>query len=150
MDVVGTMTNVRSQCSESSDKIFATASFDVLASRTDTRGARQVALPFFVSVLRGGSAVVTKRVGSVTVSFADGQARAMARGEGSAYIDAAAATLPEDIRRRVTRKRKAGDTDAAIDPLADPEVKAALARASFELLVGFQLDESQLSYNATR
>ena len=34
----------------------------------------------------------------------------------------AAATLPEDVRRRVTRKRKPGDADAAIDPLADPEV----------------------------
>ena len=33
-------------------------------------------LPYFVTVLRGGSAVVTKRVGNVTLNFADGQERA--------------------------------------------------------------------------
>ncbi|MCX7865163.1 MAG: hypothetical protein N2423_09055, partial [Novosphingobium sp.] len=93
---------------------------------------------------------VTKRIGRVTLNFANGQERAQARGEGIAYVDRAAATLPEDIRRRLTRKRRAGDADAAVDPLADPEVKAAIARATFELLVGFQLDESQLAYNATR
>ncbi len=150
IDVVAVMTNVRSECSETDDRIFATASFDVIARRSDTRGARQVTLPYFVTVLRGGNAVVTKRVGSVTVSFADGQERASANARGSAYIDRAAATLPEDVRERVTRKRKAGDSDAALDPLADPEVKAALARATFELLVGFQLDQEQISYNATR
>ena len=50
----------------------------------------------------------------------------------------------------ITRNRRAGDDDAAIDPLTRPEVRAALARASFELLVGFQLTEDQLAYNATR
>jgi len=43
-----------------------------------------------------------------------------------------------------------GEADAAVDPLADPEVREAVNRASFELLVGFQLDEAQLAYNATR
>lgn len=150
IDVVATMTNVRSQCSEGEDKVFAKATFDVLARRSDARGARQVTIPYFVTVLRGGTAVITKRVGSVTLNFADGQERAQASGEGSAYIDRAEATLSEDIRRRITRKRKPGDSDAAVDPLAEPEVRAAVARATFELLVGFQLDQSQLAYNATR
>ena len=150
IDVVAAMTNVRSDCSETADKVVATARFDVLARRSDTSGQRQVTLPYFVTVLRGGTSVVTKRVGTVTINFADGQERAQASGEGSAFIDLAAATLPEDVRDRITRKRKAGDPDAAIDPLADPEVKAAIARTSFEFLVGFQLDETQLSYNATR
>lgn len=150
IDVVAAMTNVRSQCSETADQVFASVTFDVLARRTDTRGPRQVTIPYFVTVLRGGTAVVTKRVGSVTVNFAEGQERAQAQGSGSAYIDRAAATLPEDIRERITRRRKAGDPDAAIDPLSEPDVRAAVARATFELLVGFQLDESQLAYNATR
>lgn len=150
IDVVAAMTNLRSQCTESADKVFAKTTFDVLARRTDTQGARQVTLPYFVTVLRGGTAVITKRVGNVTVNFADGQERAQASGEGSAYIDRAEATLPEDIRNRIVRKRKAGDTDAAVDPLAEPDVKAAVARATFEVLVGFQLDQNQLAYNATR
>lgn len=150
IDVVAAMTNVRSQCSESESKVFTTATFDVQARRTDTRGPRQVSLPYFVTVLRGGSAVITKRVGTVTLNFADGQERAQAQGQGAAYIDRAEATLPEDIRTRITRKRKAGDADAAIDPLAEPDVKAAVARATFEVLVGFQLDQDQIAYNATR
>ena len=151
IDVVAAMTDVRSQCNEESgDKVFTQVTFQVLARRENTAGARQVTLPYFVTVLQGGTAVISKRVGNVTVSFADGEARAQATGTGTVYVDRAAATLPEDIRDRITRKREAGDADAAIDPLADPQVKAAVAKASFEVLVGFQLDESQLAYNATR
>jgi hypothetical protein len=150
IDVVGAMTNVRGQCNETGDKVHSSVSFDVLARRADTRGARTVTLPYFVTVLRGGSAVIAKRVGSVTLNFADGQERASASGKGGAYIDKAEATLPAEIRQQITRRRKAGDEDAAVDPLAQPEVKAAVARATFEVLVGFQLDQAQLTYNATR
>ena len=107
-------------------------------------------LPYFVTVLRGGSAVVSKRVGSVTINFADGQERAQASGSASAYVDKAEASLPAEIREQITRKRKAGDADAAVDPLSRPEVKAAVTRATFEVLVGFQLGQDQLTYNATR
>ncbi|MBS0482946.1 MAG: hypothetical protein JSR96_12540, partial [Proteobacteria bacterium] len=106
--------------------------------------------PYFVTVLRGGSAVTAKRVGQVTLNFADGQERAQVSGTGSAYIDKAEATLPADIRDRITRRRKAGEADAAIDPLSQPDVKAAVARATFEVMVGFQIDQGQLTYNATR
>ena len=150
IDVVAVLTNLRAQCSEAPDQITSSVTFDVQAKRTDTRGARQVSLPYYVTVLRGGSTVVSKRVGQITVAFADGQERASASGSGAAFVDAAEATLPEDIREKITRKRRAGDADAAIDPLSDPEVKAALARAEFEVLVGFQLSEDQLAYNVTR
>jgi hypothetical protein len=130
--------------------VFSTATFDVLAQRRDTRGARTVTLPYYSTVVRGGSAVVAKRIGSVTLNFADGQDRAVASGTAGAVISREAATLPEDIRRRITQRRRAGQADAAIDPLTQPEVRAALARASFELLIGFQLSDDQLAYNATR
>ncbi len=150
VDVVAAMTNVRSQCNESGDKVFTQVTFDVLARRTSTAGARQVTLPYFVTVLRGGRAVVTKRVGQVTINFADGQERAQASGQGSTYVDKAEATLPAEIRERITRKRKAGEEDAAVDPLSQPDVKAAVARATFETMVGFQLNQDQLTFNATR
>ncbi|MFM5884139.1 MAG: hypothetical protein ACKOQ3_02195 [Novosphingobium sp.] len=150
IDLVAAMTNVRSTCNDTGAKVFTQATFDVLARRTDTRGARQVTIPYFATVLRGGTAVISKRVGQVTLNFADGQERAQASGTGSAYVDRAEATLPADIRERITRQRKAGEADAAIDPLSEPDVKAAVARASFELLVGFQLDQNQLNYNGTR
>lgn len=150
IDVTATMTNVRTTCDETGEKVYATAAFDVLARRADTTGARTVQLPYFVTVMRGGTAVITKRVGTVTLTFAPGQERAQASGQGAAYIDKAEATLPADIRERITRKRRAGDSDAAIDPLGQPDVRAALARATFEVLVGFQLTDAQLAYNATR
>ena len=150
LDIVGAMTNVRSQCNDTGAKVFTNVTFDVLARRTDARGARTVTLPYFVVVLRGGRAVVTKRVGQVTINFADGQERAQASGSAGAYVDKAEATLPADIRQRLIRKRRAGEDDAAVDPLTEPDVKAALARATFDVLVGFQLSQDQLTYNATR
>ncbi|MGB3471535.1 MAG: hypothetical protein WBA51_11995 [Erythrobacter sp.] len=150
LDVTAAMTNLRSTCNEDGEKVYSEASFDVVALRNDTRGARTVTLPYFVTVLRGGTAVVTKRVGQVTLNFADGATRAKASAKAGSFVDRAAATLPDDIREKITRKRRAGDVDAALDPLADTDVKAAIARSRFEMLVGFQLTEDQLKYNATR
>lgn len=152
IDLTAAITNLRPTCAEggTSEKVYSRTGFDVLARRTDTRGARTVQLPYFVTVLRGGTAVISKRVGTVTLNFADGQERAQAHAEAGAYVDRAEATLPADVRHRITRKRKAGEADAAIDPLTLPEIRAAVARATFEVLVGFQLSEQQLAYNVTR
>ncbi len=149
LDVVASITNVRSQCSDG-EKLYSQASFDVLARRTDTRGARRVELPYFSTVVRGGNIVVAKRIGKVVLDFADGQDRASAKGQAGAYVEKAEAALPEEIVKRISRKRRAGDEDAAVDPLSQPDVKAALARANFELLVGFQLTDAQLQYNVRR
>ena len=150
LDMTATITNLRSSCDDTSDRVYSEATFDVFARRTDTRGARTVTLPYFVTVLQGGSAVVTKRVGEVTLTFADGAERAQASAKAGSFVNRSAATLPEDIRERITRKRRPGDPEAALDPMAAPEVKAAIARSRFEMLVGFQLSEDQLAYNATR
>ena len=151
IDVTASITNLRTACNEAgTDDIYANATFDVFARRSDVRDARTVTLPYYSVVVRGGSSVVSKRIGSVTLNFAPGQERAQASGAAGAVISRAEATLPEDVRDRITRRRKSGDADAAIDPLTLPEVRAAIARASFELLVGFQLTDAQLAYNATR
>jgi hypothetical protein len=150
IDVVASMTQVRSTCNDSGDKIYTEASFEVRGLRQDTRGARSVTLPYFSTVVQGGSAVVAKRVGQVTLQFADGQAKASTMAKAASFVDASAARLPEDIVQKITKKRRPGDDDAALDPLADPAVKAAVVRSSFELLIGFQLTEDQLRYNITR
>ena len=150
IDVTASITNVRSQCDDSGNEVYSTATFDVLAQRRDARGAKSVTLPYYSTVVRGGNAVIAKRLGSVTLNFADGESRTSVSGQAGAVIDRAAATLPDDIRERITRRRRAGEAEAAIDPLNEPDVRAALARASFELLIGFQLTEDQLAYNARR
>ncbi len=150
IDVVAAITHVTPQCNDTGEKIYQLANFDVVATRREAGPARTVSLPYFATVVQGGTAVVAKRLGQVNVTFADGQVRGTGHAEASAYVDAAAATLPADIQERIMRKRKAGDADAAVDPLSLPEVKAAVQRASFELLVGFQLTQDQLEYNVRR
>lgn len=150
VDVVATITKVRPACNSEGSKIYSVADFEVQAIRSNASGARTVTLPYFSTVVQGGSAVVAKRIGNVAINFADGQTRASALAKAASYIDPAAASLPPEIVEKITKKRKAGDPDAALDPLADPAVRAALQRASFELLVGFQLTEDQLRYNVTR
>ncbi|MGB3803445.1 MAG: hypothetical protein WA935_05410 [Sphingopyxis granuli] len=150
IDVVAAITNLAPQCNEGGEKVFQLASFDVVATRRDAGAERTVTLPYFATVVQGGTAIVAKRLGQVSVTFPAGQTRAVGHGQASAYVDRAAATLPADIQERITRKRKAGDQDAAIDPLSQPEVRAAVQRSSFELLVGFQLTQDQLEYNVRR
>jgi hypothetical protein len=150
IDVVAHVTNLRGTCDETGEFIVTNATFEVHGQRRDPRGARQVVLPYFATVVQGGTNVVSKRLGQVALSFAEGQYRASTSGTASSQVLRSAATLPEDIRRQITRERKPGDADAALDPLADPAVRAAVTRASFEFLIGFQLTSEQLSYNATR
>lgn len=150
IDVVATMTNVRTTCSDSGEYLVSNATFDVQGQRRDPRGEREVVIPYFATVVHAGTNVVSKRLGRVALRFADGQYRASTSGSATGQILRSAATLPEDITRQITRRRKPGDADAAIDPMSDPAVRAAVSRASFELLVGFQLTPDQLAYNATR
>lgn len=150
IDVTATITNLTASCNDTGERVYSQADFDVIATRREAGPARAVDLPFFSSVVQGGTAVVAKRVGTVRVTFADGAARGTGRGQAGAYVDRAAATLPAEIQERISRKRKAGDVDAAVDPLAEPEVRAAVQRATFEHLIGFQLTNEQLEYNVRR
>ena len=150
IDVVASISNLRSTCDESGEYIVTSATFDVSAQRRDNRGAREVVLPYFATVVQGDGNVVAKRVSRVGLRFEDGQYRARTTGAATSQVLRSAATLPEDIRHQITRERRPGDPQAAVDPMADPAVRAAVERARFELLVGFELDQEQLRYNATR
>lgn len=150
IDVVAHITNVRSTCDESGDYIVTTANFEIRGLRRDNRGAREVVLPYYTAVVQGGANVVAKRVRQVGLRFEDGQYNAATTGAATAQVLRSAATLPQDVRRQITRERRAGDADAAVDPMADPAVRAAVERARFEVLLGFELTPDQLRYNATR
>lgn len=150
IDVVANITNLRSTCDETGDTIVTRLTFDVQAQRRDGRGARDVVIPYFVVAVQGGTQVQSKSVGRVGLRFADGQLRASSAGSAAGSVTRAAVTLPAEVRAQITRRRKPGDPSAAIDPMADPAVREAVRKASFEMLVGFQLTQEQLSYNATR
>ncbi len=150
IDLVADITNVRSTCDDSGEQVQTNVTFDVRARRMRTDGARDVTLPYFITIVRAGNAVVAKRIGRVTLHFDAGQADTSTSAQGSTMIARAAATLPDAVRQKLNRKRKAGQEDAAIDPLNAPDVRQAVLSASFEALVGFQLTEDQLKYNAQR
>ena len=150
IDVVATITNLRGSCDETGAMINSTASFDVVATRRDAAQPRQVVLPFYNVVMQGGNRVVAKKLGAVALDFAAGSLRAQTSSRVVTQVDRASASLPADVRRELTRRRKTGDANAAVDPLSDPKIRDAVARATFEHLVGFQLSQDQLRYNATR
>lgn len=150
IDVVANLTNVRATCDETGENIVTTATFTVQARRRNNSGVREVSLPYFATVVQGNSNIVAKRVSRVGLRFEDGQYLATTTGTATSQVLRSAATLPEDIRRQITRERRPNDPQAAIDPLSDPAVRAAVDRAKFELFVGFELTPEQLRYNATR
>ncbi len=150
IDVTAVMTNVRSTCDETGANVVSTVTFDVVASRRDASQARSVVLPYFTVAMQGGTQVVAKNVGNVGLNFDAGSYRAQTSGQATIQVSRSVATLPEDVRKELTRERRPGDADAAIDPLSDPKIRDAVARATFEHLVGFQLTPEQLRYNATR
>ena len=150
IDVTAAITNVRSTCQETGDQIISTATFDVVGQRRDAGAARQVVLSYFDAAVQGGTTIAAKRVGNVGLNFEAGSQRAQTSGQATIRVSRAAATLPADVERTLTARRKAGDLSAAVDPLTDPTVRAAVQRATFEHLIGFQLTDAQLRYNATR
>jgi len=150
IDVVATITNLRASCTEDAAYVVSTASFDVVATRRDASEARQVTLPYYNVVAQGGSDIVAKKIGYVALNFAAGSVRAQTSGQATGRVSRSAVALPEDVRHELTRNRKPGDPDAAVDPLSDPRIRDAVAKATFEQLIGFQLTQGQLRYNATR
>lgn len=150
LDVSAAITNVRANCNDTGPNIVSTVTFDVVATRRDAAEARSVVLPYFSVAMQGGTAVVAKRLGNIGLNFPAGSIRAQTSGQATVQVSRAAATLPADVRKELTRERKANDPDAAVDPLSKPEIRDAVARATFEHLIGFQLTQDQLRYNATR
>ena len=150
IDVVADITDVRSTCTTVGDDLYSEVTYSVNALRRDATAARDVDLPVFSTVVRGGTSVIAKRITTIRLSFPAGSLRAHATGRTGAYVNREAATLPDDIRQKLQNPRRSGDADAALDPLNRPDVKAALQRTSFELLLGFNLTQDQLRYNVTR
>ena len=152
IDVSAAITDVRSGCSDQKGSATVTNSitFDVVAQRRQTQGARDVTLPWFAAVIRAGDKMVSKQVGQVTLHFADGQARALATASARADVARSATKLPEAVAAKLSKARRPTDLDAVIDPMSNPETRDAVRNASFELVVGFQLTPSQLAYNVSK
>ncbi|HEY7005374.1 MAG TPA: hypothetical protein VH392_02730 [Sphingomicrobium sp.] len=150
IDVTAAITNLRATCQDSGNDVVSTATFTVVGLRRDPGPARQVVLPYFDVALRGGQSIAAKQLGQAVLNFAAGDIHSYAQVQATIRVNRGAATLPANVRQILTRPRKAGEAEAAVDPLADPAVQQAVANATFEHLVGFELTQDQLKYNATR
>ncbi len=150
IDVTAAISDLRATCQDAGNDVISTVTFTVVGLRRDPGPARQVALPYFNVALRGGSEIAAKQVGQAVLNFAAGDIHGWTRVQATIRVNRGAATLPANVRAILTRPRKAGEAEAAVDPLADPAVAKAVANATFEQLIGFQLTQDQLKYNATR
>ena len=150
IDVSAAISDVRGYCQDQGADVVSTATFTITALRRDAGPARQVVLPYFDVALQGGQDVAAKRIGQAVLNFPAGGLHASTQVQATVRVNRSVATLPQNVRQILTRPRKAGEAEAAQDPMADPAVRAAVAKATFEHLVGFQLTQDQLKYNATR
>ena len=150
IDVEAAMTQLRATCQNTGNEVVSTVTFTVVALRRGGGPARQVILHHFDVAIRGGATVEAKQVGAVALNFPAGSQHAMTRGQATIRVSRYATTLPANVRAILTRPRKAGEADAAVDPMSDPGVRDAVAKATFEHLVGFEMTPDQLKYNATR
>jgi hypothetical protein len=150
IDVTAAITDVRAACQDVGNDVVSTATFTITGLRRDAGPARQVVLPYFNVALQAGTNVAAKRIGQAVLNFAPGDIHASIRVQAIVRVNRGVATLPANVRQILTRPRKAGEAEAAVDPLSDPAVRSAVANATFEHLVGFQLSQDQLKYNATR
>jgi hypothetical protein len=150
IDVTATITDLRTTCQDAGDDVVSTATFTVVGLRRAPGPVRQVALPYFDVALRGGAEIAAKQIGQAVLNFGPGKLHAWTRVRATVRVNRGAATLPANVRAILTRPRKAGEAEAAVDPLSDPRVAKAVANATFEHLVGFELTQDQIKYNATR
>ena len=150
IDVTAAITDLRATCQDSGNDVVSTATFTIVGLRSSPGPARQVVVPYFNVALRGGSSIAAKQVGQAVLNFPVGNLHSWTRVQATIRVNRGAATLPANVRAILTRPRKAGETEAAIDPMSDPAVQRAVAGATFEQLVGFELTQDQIKYNATR
>jgi len=150
IDVTAAMSQLRATCQDVGDEVVSTVTFTVTGLRRDNGAPRRVVLPYFDVALRGGTQIAAKQIGAVALDFPAGREHAITRAQATIRVNRGAATLPTNVRAILTRPRKAGQADAAIDPMSDPAVERAVANSTFEHLVGFEMTPDQLKYNATR
>jgi len=150
IDVTASITDVRATCQDAGEDVISTTTFTIVALRRDAGPARQVVLPYFNVALRGGSTVIAKQIGQAVLNFEPGNIHAWTRLRATIRVNRGAVALSAKARAALTRVRKAGDLEAAVDPLSDPEVQKAVADATVEQLIGFQLTQDQIKYNTTR
>ena len=122
IDVVANITNLRSTCDETGDRIVTSATFEVQALRRDNRGARDVVLPYFATVVQGAGNIVAKRVRNVGLHFDDGSYRANTTGAARLARRPLPMTSARSPAARPARRRR--DRPDGRSPVAPPSTRS--------------------------
>lgn len=141
------ISNLKGHCHEGEEGLTSDVRYTVTAQRRGAGAAQNVRLPIFVALVQGGNTLVSKEMTAIELHFPAGKLTAEAQGSAQAMVHRSATSLLPETEAAITRKRRADEADALVDPLADPKVQAAVRAATFEVLVGFQLDDGSVSYN---
>jgi len=142
--------DVKGSCLDEAETLTTTVSFKVSAQRRRAGPPMDATVPLFVALVQGGNVLVSKQLTAVQLHFADGQLRTEGVGGARAEVARSATALPPEVQQKIAKKRQADEADALTDPMSDPQVRAALRAASFEVLVGFQLSDADLAYNIAK
>jgi hypothetical protein len=144
------ITDVTGACVEGPDFLATEVRFTVTGQRRTADAQKEVYLPLFVALAQGGNVLVSKQVTGVSLTFPEGSLRAETSGSARAEVHRSAVSLPLEMQQKITKPRRPDDPEALIDPLSDPQVRAAIRAVSFEVLVGFQMDDASLAYNVAK
>jgi hypothetical protein len=125
---------VNSNCTDATqgNGVTSDVTFDIVATRPDSKGALSATVPFFVVVMNEGTKMLAKQVYEANISFADGQGATSVRQRVQADTPRLPPPPPQPKRQ---------------DPFGDVP---APPRGTFEVLIGFQLNDRDAVYNITR
>jgi hypothetical protein len=130
--LVASIGQLDANCEETEAGVRTALSFNILATRPVKGPAEAVQLPFFVTVVKDGETLIAKQVYGASVNFADGAASANL----SQVVTVATPKIPLPPRPKKNNE---------FDEFAPPPKPAV-----YELLVGFQLSDSDVVYNITK
>jgi hypothetical protein len=132
VQLVATIAQLDSRCQEDASGAKTAVSFNIVATRPSKGPAEDVQVPYFVTVVKGGETLQAKQVYGASLRFADGATSASL----SQVVTAATPKVPLPPRPKRNNE---------IDEFAPPPKPA-----EYEILVGFQLSDSEAVYNITK
>ncbi len=132
VQLVASIGQLDSNCVETDDGVRTAVSFNIVATRPAKGPAAAAQLPFFVTVVKDGETLIAKQVYGASLSFADGAASS----SQSQVVTVATPKIPLPPKPKKNNE---------IDEFAPPPKPAV-----YELLVGFQLSDSEVVYNITK
>lgn len=136
--LTATFSDMAVKCSEKGSRIFSDLSVTIAGQRASAAGDQTISVPYFVAVVKGGQTLLSKQLYSANLDFKAGQVRAHTT-----------QTVRADISRSAAIDAL-GPAPKASKDASDPFVETVQKASPFEMVIGFQLTDDQIIYNARK